>query len=168
MRKTLLTIGLLLICGSVVLACPLTFSEPPPDLTGFKKMSNSVEGAIYWLEQTKASLEAGAGTFKNENGRKALINKIEATLNMLKTGNTNGAIQKIQHDIQERLNDWLVEPQVLPACYCLEVAVYMLQNPQYTSYWILPFPPLQPEMLPLFKCSTEEGDLRCWIEISLW
>ncbi|MEW6686903.1 MAG: hypothetical protein AB1393_11975 [Candidatus Edwardsbacteria bacterium] len=141
MKRLTLAIGLLVLWSSVAIACPLALQPPPTELTGYTRYDSAIAAATVWLEQVKAFFAAGGGEFRNENGRTAIINKIEATLEMLKTGNTNGVIHKLRNDIQERLNDWLVEPQVLGGCLLVEFAAYILENPQYAAYYVKPFPP---------------------------
>ncbi|MEW6686336.1 MAG: hypothetical protein AB1393_09055 [Candidatus Edwardsbacteria bacterium] len=52
----------------------------------------SNEAAIFLLDGLKVPIANGCVTFGNENNRTAFLNKIDATIAALNTGNTTGAI----------------------------------------------------------------------------
>ncbi|MEW6686330.1 MAG: hypothetical protein AB1393_09025 [Candidatus Edwardsbacteria bacterium] len=58
---------------------------------------------------------------------------------MLKTANTNGAIQKIRHDLQDNALKWIAESSRLVVCHFLEVSAFGLENPGHV-YHIIPIP----------------------------
>ena len=58
------------------------------------------------LQQLKNAVQnADSGLFKNPQMKQALLNKIDALTNQVSQGATNGAVQKLQHDVKPKV-EW--------------------------------------------------------------
>ena len=57
------------------------------------------------LQQLKNAVQnADSGLFKNTQMKQALLNKIDALINQVSQGATNGALQKLQHDVKPKVD----------------------------------------------------------------
>ncbi|MEW6685293.1 MAG: hypothetical protein AB1393_03695 [Candidatus Edwardsbacteria bacterium] len=163
-----LLLGGLVYAGGVV-ACPLIEVSPPtePEKAGYVEMPTAIAAAENMITTLKTGLEQGYAEFVDESYRTPFINKLEAVLNMLETGNTNGALMKIRHDLQDKELKWVAESSRLTVCYFLEAAAYMLENPART-YHIRPLPPGAIARTIEFGCEVYDGHWHCWIKITFW
>jgi hypothetical protein len=70
--------------------------------------------------------------FDSDNHKKAFLNKVYALINMLEVKNYNGALKKIENDINEKIFKWIPEDEYLTGVKVyqyFEIIKFYINNP---------------------------------------
>ena len=71
--------------------------------------------------------------FENANNREALLNKIDAVINQIKSGAYNGAINKLGSDVKDKVSQWISTSEQAKLIAGIEVAIAAVNNASQTT-----------------------------------
>jgi len=77
-----------------------------------------------------------ASAFTNPNNKGALLNKIEAVINQVENGAYNGAINKLDNDIKDKIEKWVVASEQATLLASEDVAIASVTNASQTTITI--------------------------------
>jgi len=77
-----------------------------------------------------------ASAFTNPNNKGALLNKIEAVINQVENGAYNGAINKLDNDIKDKIEKWVVASEQATLLASADVAIASVTNASQTTITI--------------------------------
>ena len=90
--------------------------------------------AVTKLQNQISALPASA--FTNPNHKGTLLNKIEAVINQVENGAYNGAINKLDNDIKDKIEKWVVASQQATLLASADVAIASVTNASKTTITI--------------------------------
>jgi para-nitrobenzyl esterase len=115
------------VCLGLTLAIAPAFNE----VRAASAVNIGAGDALTDLEALVEALPNSA--LRNANNREALLNKIDAVINQVESGAYNGAINKLESDIKDKVWKWISASEQAELIEGIEVAIAAIKNASQTT-----------------------------------